>query len=397
MARVTPLSDAKIKSAKPKNKEYKLPDGDGLYICITPKGSKIWRLRYVLNGKKSIKSLGKYPNLTLLKAREEREDLRKGLNEGIKPGLNFKEEEITFAELVDKYFKKKNFEKKYDSDNRNLINRYYGIYLNNMYLKDIEPRHIIQVLKDIDKLGYQTTAKKSFSLVNRIFQFAVSNLYTKINPVVGIGINDVISAYTPKNHPHITDEKLFIKLLLSIENYFGDKSTRLALQLLPYIFLRSYTLRYAEWNEFNFDKKEWIVPASKMKNKRDHLIPLTESMINILNQAKKNNISKYVFPSPISTVKPLSENTLNNALSNMGFKDIMVTHGFRHTASTFLHENMHMHKVSSEAIEVQMAHKDNNTTRATYNKAIYIEERTRLMVWWSNYLDNLKSQTLQPD
>lgn len=168
----------------------------------------------------------------------------------------------------------------------------------------------------------------------------------------------------------------------------------MALKLMPYVFLKPSNIRNAEWKEFDFEKRIWIIPGHKMKLKKPHIVPLTSSMIEIIKfmEPISKDCSIYVFPSYKSYYIPLSENTINQALHRLGYKGLITGHGFRHTASTILHENMHIHGVHSDAIEMQMAHTIPNSVKQTYNKAQYLPERIRLMQWWSDYIDRLKGK-----
>lgn len=392
MSRVKPLSDNQIKASKPKDTEYKIADGDGLYLHIMPNGSKLWRLRYTINKKSSTKSLGKYPAVTLKDARLKRDDMRSDIQSGIKPQSTTSQSGMTFKMLVDEYFTHRiDLDEKYKSDNKKSLETHYYPFIEDMEVTTIEAPHIIQVLKNMEKKGIYTATKKSGYMVDRVFKYGVTSQYCKHNPMGDIDMGVLLKSHPERNFAHITDEKLLKDLLLSIDECVCDISTKTALQLMPYVFLRPANIRGALWGEFDFDKKLWVIPAEKMKMKRDHIIPLTSSMIKILDNVK-NNRSEFVFPSPQSTKRQMSENTLNVALKRMGFKDIMTSHGFRHTASTFMHENLHKHKVSSDAIEMQLSHVEKNSVKGVYNKAMYLEERVMLMEWWSYYLDELKKQ-----
>jgi len=190
---------------------------------------------------------------------------------------------------------------------------------------------------------------------------------------------------------NITDPKELGELLRAIHDYQGDISTKYALKLAPLVFVRPANIRYAEWGEIDFEKAVWRIPANKMKMRTPHIVPLSRQALQILEEVRRFNGSyRYVFVSPVSTIKPLSENTLNMGLKRLGFGDKMVSHGFRHTASTMLHENISIHGFHSEIIERQMAHAERNGVKAAYNHAEYLPERTKLMQWWADYLDKLR-------
>jgi integrase len=388
MARVKPLSDNQVKTLKPKDKEYKVADGDGLYLHIKANGSKLWRMRYYLHGKGSMKSLGKYPEVSIKEARNKRDVYMEQVTSGTKPRDTTSD--MTFSELTDEYLAHRNeLSKGYMDDIKALMKRDFYPSVGHIGIDHVTTAHMISVFKDMERRGIKTATKKAGALVNRIFRYAVTMQYTDNNPVASIDLNILLKKHEPTNFAHITDVPLFKELLCAIEGYNGDIYTKTALQFMPYVFVRPANIREAKWSEFDFKKKVWLIPKEKMKMKKDHIVPLTDSMIEILDNVKNNN-SEFVFPSPQSTKRQLSDNTLNVALKRLGFKDIMTSHGFRHTASTMLHENIHKHKVQSDVIEMQLAHVEKSNVKGVYNKALYTDERIRLMEWWSNFLDELK-------
>lgn len=194
-----------------------------------------------------------------------------------------------------------------------------------------------------------------------------------------------------KNFPHITDKKELAQLLKDIDNYHGSILVKIALQIAPHVFVRPTNLRVMEWSEINFEEKIWTIPAEKMKMKNAHIVPLTDKVVSLLKEAELYKQSDYVFYSPTTTKKPISDNSINQALQRIGYKDKMTGHGFRHTASTLLHEHIHIHKIPSEVIELQLAHTDKNQIRAVYNKAQFLDLRFELMNWWSNFLEDIKA------
>lgn len=186
----------------------------------------------------------------------------------------------------------------------------------------------------------------------------------------------------------ITDPKKIGALLRAIDGYDGSIETKCALRIAPYVMLRPVELRSAEWSEIDFDKKQWKIPAKKMKMKRPHIVPLSEQAITILRDMQPvTGQWKYVFPSLCSKERPISNNTINGALRRMGYsKEEMTAHGFRAMASTLLHEN----GFESSHIEAQLAHAERNKVKAAYNHAEYLEQRAEMLHWWADYLDSLK-------
>lgn len=390
MSRVVPLSDSKIKSLSPKEKDYKVADGDGLYLLVTPTGSKLWKMRYSLNGKSTTKALGKYPSVTLAGAREQRKKLRAKVANGTKPTTLEEEEKLNFKELCEKYFThRKDLTAKYIKNNKSYLANHYYPTMEHLRIEEIEPFHVIEVVKFMNKQGIHETIRRTGSLLDRIFKYAVTLQYMRHNPMSEIDLSIIVGRQKRKNFAHITDEDALRELLLAIDDYSGDLHTKTALQLMPYVFLRPANIRGAKWEQIDFDKKVWVIPADEMKMERDHIIPLTDSMIRIIKRVDGNS-SRLVFPSPLSRTRIMSENTLNVGLKRLGYKDAMTAHGFRHTASTMLHENIHKHGIPSDVIEMQLAHVEKNKVKGTYNKALYMKQRIELMKWWSSYLDFLK-------
>lgn len=388
MGRVKPLTDTQCKGFKPKDKEYKVADGDGLYLHIKPTGSKLWRLRVTINGKQTTKSLGAYPAMSLKDVRLKRDGIKSSLANGINPFMK-KVEVLTFRGLASEYLKHRDdLSETYARKQGIILERNFYPLFGNVQVDGIEASHLIEALKRMSDRGVTVLARKGGALLDRIFRYGVTLQYIKYNPMRDIDMNVLLKSHKVKNFSHITDPKEFGELLRLIDDYSGDHSTRVALMLAPYVFVRPANIRMAEWSEFDFEAKTWTIPADKMKMNRDHVVPLTDKMIEII-KLNADNGSKYLFPSAWSTSKPLSENTLNVALKRMGYAGIMTSHGFRHTASTMLHETSHIHGVSSDVIEVQMAHVD-ASVRGVYNKALYIEERVKLMEWWSGRVDEMR-------
>lgn len=393
MAKATPLTDTQVKNLKSKDKLYKMPDGDNLYLFVYPSGTKTWKMRYVIDGKESVSMIGTYPEVSLRDARRKRDEIKKLVYAGINPNEEPIEEvdtRMTFRQASKEYLEQRDtLSDKYINDCTNILERDYQHIIGDKHLDDIKPVDIITILKGMEHRGIKTMTKKSFSLVNRIFRFAVTMQYTENNPTASIDLKLALKPHKASQFPHTTDPNVLRKILKSIDNYNGDIYTKTALQLMPYVFLRPTNIREATWDEIDFENKVWTISAEKMKMNRPHIIPLTDTVIEILNNVK-NNRSKYVFPSPRNPEKMMSRDTLNMALKRMGYEGVMSAHGFRHTASTILHENMHKHNLSSDAIEMQMAHVDKNSIKGVYNKAMYVQERTRLMNWWTDYLNFLK-------
>ena len=228
--------------------------------------------------------------------------------------------------------------------------------------------------------------------MDNTFKYASTLEIVERNIIADIDFSVLIPRKESKNYPHITDVDKMRKLLLDIENCNCDITVKTALRLAPYVFIRPYPLVSMEWDEIDFEKNEWHIPAAKMKKKREHIVPLTDSMIEILSEIKSFTGDKqFVFYSFRSIYKHITTDSLNRALKRLGYSGKMTTHGFRHFAATHLNENASKIGVSQKVIATQLSHNDHkDTMNRVYNKAEYLGERKKMMEWWSNFIDSLK-------
>jgi len=400
LPRITkPLSDAEIKKTKYITKKIKLSDGGGLYLIVT-NASKRWQFDYSFNKKRNSLSLGIYPNVSLKIARDKRDSLKVLLANDQNPSEIKKEslerEKIdqsnTFYLVSREYLSiRTDISEAYKNKLERVLERDINIFIGNKNIKDIKSLEVLEIIKKIESRGAVETAHRTFNLIERIFKYAATIGRVDHNIMADIDKSIALKPTQSKNLTHTTDPTVLEDIMKSIEYYRGDMSTKIALKITPYLFLRPFNIRAMEWNEIDFDKKILSIPAEKMKMKKAHLVPLSNSVINILKEIEPytRHKSNYVFMSPVNSKNPISDNSVNQALKRLGFKDVIVAHGFRHTASTLLHENIHIHKINSDVIEAQLAHVKNDI-RAVYNKANYWDERRRLMQWWSDYLDKLR-------
>lgn len=401
---IKPLSDTEIKAAKSKDKDYTLTDGGGLYIIIKTNGKKTWRLQYTFNAKRHLVSFGDYPIISLAEARQKRTEYKKQIENGSNPTQEKKEakkqikeneraEQNTFENVLQKYLEVISHKIEPDTLQRKkrVFELYFLPFLQNKQIKEITKHDYIELILRVRDKGIIYSANRIKGEIQQLLNYLEEAQIIDSAPT--LKMKNVLPQAKQKNYAHITDEKQLGELLRAIDDYQGGISTKYALKLLPYLFVRPQNIRGMEWSEINFEKKIWTIPALKMKMREPHIVPLSHQAIEILKEAKKvNGTYKLVFVSDVSTIKPLSENTLNMALMRLGYKDKMTSHGFRHTASTILHENMNKHGFNSEVIEKQMAHEERDRTKAAYNKAQYIEQRTKLMQYWADYLDNVKNK-----
>lgn len=419
MARIIkPLTVKQIEAAQPKAQEYFLYDGDNLRLKITPNNIKTWVYTFEWEGKQKKTTIGVFKKsksdsgvgITLEQARIEKEKFKTMLSHGECPQsekkalkqLQHKKEvqkEIFNNKIINNiihdYF---NFIT-YDSESHkkrqlSRINRMILPFVDNKMIDNITTKDILNC---IDKIKTTEEKHRVLTLCGQIWRWAKSNDRAERNIIVDIDRKNTLPQKTQTSHYRtITDENRIKDLLQSIDQYKGNMSTRIALKLAPYVVLRPKNIRLGEWNEIDFEKKLWIIPSHKMKTKKEHIVPLTDTMIDIINYMRPFSYKKsvYIFPSPISNSKPLSENTLNYGLQRLGFGEEIVTHGFRAMFSTIANEHIdddNAHGVSRDIIEFQMAHAIDNKVGAAYNRALYLKQRTKLIQWWSDYLDQLKN------
>lgn len=389
------LTAVQVKGAKPADKAYKLYDGGGLILLVQPTGAKYWRYRYSYAGKEKLLALGVYPDLTLADARGMHGEARKLLAKGTDPGEAKKATKTAKLALSGNSFefvarewhtKRLHTWKQSNADKLlNLLQNDVFPWLGKRPIGEITAPELLQTIRRIESRGVLETAHRARSLCGQIFRYAVATGRAQRDPSA-----DIRGALPPVKHKHhasITDPVKIGKLLRDIEGYTGTFIVRCAFKLSPLVFLRAGELRHAEWCEFDLDKAEWRIADGKMKKDGVHIVPLATQAVAILRELHPlTGSGRYVFPSAISTLKPMSENAIRAALRSLGYtNDDMTPHGFRSMASTLLNEQ----GFNADVIEIQLAHIERNAIRAAYNYAQYLPERRRMMQHWADYLDGL--------
>jgi len=257
-----------------------------------------------------------------------------------------------------------------------------------MPIDEIEAKDILVILQIMVDRNIKESARKLFYAISKTFKWAVANGKAKRNPANDILLEEVIGKKSTRHFPTISDDKGIRGLLLAIDSYTGEHTTKRALQMLAHVFVRPYNIRHAEWSEIDFENKQWSISSTKMKTKEDLIVPLTDTVIEILEDVGRyTGNGQYVFHSPRGKTSPMSENTLLGAIRRLGYtKDEFVPHGFRAMFSTVAHEKSNF---KHEVIETQLAHSVGNAVSQAYNRAKYLDERVEMMKWWSNYLNSL--------
>ena len=390
------LTVTAIKNAKPKVKPYKIYDGAGLYLLINKNGSKFWRFNYKFSGKYKTLALGVFPTISLKQARLDHGKAKQMLNDGIDPTherkvqkeLQQMQQNSTFRSVSLEWLEKQKpiWAKTHYDNVKGRLHNYVFSAIGDKAIAHITAPDLLALLQPIENLGYNETAHRVRALCGQIFRYAVVTGRAGYNPAA-----DLQGALVPVraiSFAALTDPVEVGGLLRAIDEYSGDMMTRCALKFAPLVFVRPKELRMAEWSEINLSRKQWLIPASKMKMRNDHIVPLSDQAIEVLKEVHPaTGKGRYIFASVRNRDRPMSDNTINAALRRMGFtKQEMTGHGFRAMASTLLNER----GLNHDWIEIQLAHTESNKIRAAYNRAKYLPQRKIMMQQWADYLDDLK-------
>lgn len=393
------LTDLQIRKASPAATAYKLSDAEGLYVLVKPSGSKLWQMKYRYVGKEKTLSIGQYPQVSLVDARDKRLAAKKLLIEGIDPSAKKKEDKRLLAYSTRNTFKVVAQEwhatKKgtWTPEHAERLLRRLELYafpeLGNRPIAAIKTPEIITLLRKHEKRGKLETIYRLAQTFSVIFRYAVHCGLIDQNPASDL--RGVLLPYKTVNFPTIHSDELpnFFQKLDAVDATIQNK---IAVKLLMLTLLRPGEMRKGKWEEVDFNAKLWSIPLERMKRRRPHVVPLCAQAIQLLTQLRDlTGDGEYMFPSRQRRKNPyMSENTINHVLNRMGYKNKLVGHGFRALASTTLNERSNFHK---DAIEVQLSHADEDQIRATYNRAEYLEERTTMMQWWGDFLDEQSSQS----
>ena len=393
------LTVLQVKNSTAKSKDFKLSDGSGLYLHVKTNGAKYWRLAYRFNQKQKTLALGVYPQVSLQEAREKASESKKLLKNGIDPSENKKKmkssSDDSFQAIATEWFMKQKttWVESHIKDVKRRLEKDIYPKIGQLPINQITSIQVLGAIRAIEKREATDLSHRVLGVCGQVFRYAVSS-----GKLISDPTRDLKGALTPhvQKHQNAIAPKELAKLMKDIDTYnsLGDLQTKLALEMLAHTFVRTGELIQAKWNEFDFEKCMWKIPANRMKMKREHIVPLTPQVIAILKFLKELSYnSEYVFAGR-KPQKPISNNTLLYALYKLGYKGKMSGHGFRSVASTVLNEN----GFRADIIERQLAHLDGNSVRAAYNRAEYIKERIEMMMWWSKYLDSfVKPQTAQSE
>ncbi|HCC6089872.1 tyrosine-type recombinase/integrase [Citrobacter freundii] len=408
------LTDIKVRSAKPQEKEYTLVDGDGMFLLVHPNGSKYWRFRFRFGGKQHLIAFGVYPETSLADARQKREEARRLVAAGIDPREHkraVKEEQakeaITF-ESVAREWHATNNKWSEEHSRRVLKSLEDNLFptIGKRSIEELKTRDLLAPIKVVEATGRLEVASRLQQRTTAIMRYAVQSGLIDYNPA-----QEMAGAVASSNRVHrpALELKRLSELLRRIDGYTGRPMTRLAVELTLLIFIRSSELRFARWSEIDFETSMWTIPAERetiegvkhsqrgSKMRTPHLVPLSQQALAILKHVHKLSGDRdFVFIGDHDHRKPMSENTVNKALRVMGYdtKVEVCGHGFRTMACSSLIESGLW---SRDAVERQMSHMERNSVRAAYiHKAEHLDERRLMLQWWADFLDANRAREVSP-
>lgn len=415
------LTDIKAKNAKPLEKEYKLTDGFGMFLRVTPKGSKYWQMAYRFEGKQKLFSIGVYPAVSLSDARQRRDEARRLLAQGIDPNAK-KQAEVkelkakrdntrSFRTVAKAWFSTKT---KWSDDYGDAVWKRLETYvfpvIGDKDVAELDTGDLLVPVKKVEALGYLEVAMRIQQYITAILRHAVQQKLIRHNPAYDM--EGAVQKPQTEHRPALELEEI-PQLLNKIAEYKGRRLTILALQLNLMIFIRSSELRFARWSEIDFKSKLWVIPEQReaienvkhstrgAKMKRKHFVPLCKQAMKILKEIRQLTYEEgqddgLIFTGCYDSFKPMSENTINKALRNMGYntKQDICGHGFRTLACSALIESGLW---SEDAVELQMSHKESNSVRAAYtHKAKHLDQRRLMLQWWADFLDANSNDMVRP-
>lgn len=380
------LTDTKIKGLRPRDKLYRVADGRGLVLEITPSGGKLWRWRYRLNGKANLLALGKYPAVTLAEARKKRDDAAELVAKGINPAQHRKAQAAnTFRAIGEEYLadQAEIWTPRTMKQRRAMLEADIYPAIGDRPITDISPADVLNLLQGIEARA-PAVAVFARQLIGAIFRKAIVTLRADTDPSAPL-----TRALKPRHTDHhaILPTNDIPAFLAAIDSYAGAYTTKAAMELLWLTTARTVELLAARWEEIDLDAGLWICPAARMKKRRDHVIPLVPRAVELLRSLEPiTRRTGWVFPNRDDSARPASPGLLLRAWRNLGYESF-TPHGVRVTFSTWAHDS----GFRSEVIETQLAHLDRNASRAAYNRSAYLDQRREMLKAWAGYLSALKA------
>ncbi|WP_339608893.1 integrase arm-type DNA-binding domain-containing protein [uncultured Roseivirga sp.] len=393
------LSDLKCKSLKPQNKAYKKADGRGLFMLVKPNGTKLWRYKYRFERKERLYSIGVYPEFSLAEAREIHQRLHKLVAQGIDPREHeieqkrkvLEEKALTFSVMAHKWLEKRKNEVK--PKTHVAIEKRVELYIlpsiGDIPMGNLTPRDVLKMVKTIEARGTYELAKRARQYCSKILRFAMA--HGNVDRDYTLDISDALVTRKVRHQPALTkpDEvKEFLKAFERNEARL-HKQTRLGLELLMLTFVRPIEMAEARWDEIDLDKKQWVIPANRMKMGDEHIVPLSKQALRIIYQLKEINGNRdHLLINQRDPKRPMSRDTFSKAVRLLGFQGRHSGHGFRAMARTLIHEQL---EYDETPIERQLSHKANGPLGSAYDRTKFLDKRVQMMQDWADYLEKFIS------
>ena len=388
------LTELKLKNTLTPGKHF---DGGGMYLLVK-EGARYWRLKYRFADKEKTLALGVYPEVTLKEARAKRDEARKLIRDGKDPSATRQASKAAAKSILApnqgptlEAVTRAYWDKFGSTWAPITLARMQSIFKREVFpamgertMASIKPLEVSTLIEALQGRGVNDVAVRTLSRIKEIFRWAASVSLIEVNTMQNLKARDVIKSYEKKHRRMLPWDEM-PQFLAKLDEYNGGPSTALALRFLLLTGTRNDETRSAVWSEFDLERAMWVIPAKRMKMKREHKVPLSRQALQVLERIRQiNPHGDLVFPTQSYRAKPLSENTLKGALTRMGYKEIADPHGFRASFSTLANTSRLW---TSEAIERQLTHTEKNKVKGAYDHAEHLEQRTEMMQWWADQLD----------
>lgn len=380
------LTIKQIDAAKPKDKPYRLLDSNGLYLYVPVTGKKVWQLRYKLDGKEKVLTVGKYPLMSLQEARDKAWLAKKDVSVGVDPvkAKKLSVKDNSFNSIYQEWYehKKQVWSEVYSTELSRMFQDDILPLIGGMEINEIEPMQILEVIRRFEDRGAMERANKARRRCGEVFRYAIVTGRAKYNPAPDLA--DAMKGYRKKNYPFLPADQIpaFNKAL---SGFSGSIVSRIATQVLQYTVLRTKELRSMQWSNVDFETRTITIAEEVMKGRRPHIVPMSDQVVFLLETLRPvtHPISSFVFAGRNDKTKPISENAVLLVIRQIGYEGLASGHGFRHQFSTIMNE----HEWPADAIEKQLAHANSGSIRGIYNHAQYMDKRREMMQWWADWLD----------
>ena len=395
-----PLSDFQIKNAKPKEKRYKLSDGESLILLVYPNGSKLWHYYYEFGGKPKTLSIGKYPRISLLEARDAKHEAQKKLEKGIDPSAQKQKEKVVAEYLANDNFEKMarewhahksaRWSKKHAANTLRRLEMHVFPYLGSRVITQISSLEVLAVIQRVEKAGKTHMSRRILQIMDAVFKRAIVTGRLEKNPAAHLSCE--LLPHEVKHMPTLSEDEIpkFLSRLDTVEKKNLREQSVLALWLLMLTVVRTCELRFSKKSDISFERKEWVLRPEVTKMKREHIVSLSNQAIAVLKRLfELTPHSEWLVPSTQNRVhEVMSENSVNSLIELLGYKGRIVGHGFRALFSTVLND----HGFDSKTVDRQLAHVGKDKVESAYNRAEYKKKRQEMMQWWGDFLDSKRPE-----